>query len=299
MPSRPVVVLIALFWAGTLGLAFYRDVWPRLAASGPPPMTVDLGDEVTQLNGVKWQLTRGGQPAGRLVTKTTYLDADDTFRFTHKYTNVQLDFGEVRVAFPEVTIDTRVDRAGALREQAMAGRMAVQLARRNRAAEGGYDTVAEATAEVTGKVVDGVFVGRCKIVAPVAELAVDADLDPVPAPGGQALSPLQPVNRLGNVRPGRRWAVHPVDPLGEAVAALLKKTFGGFGLPDRPREPLLAEVSDRPEPLPGGGDPCWVITYRQDGEERAKTWVRVEDGKVMRQEAYLGGERISLEREER
>ena len=42
---------------------------------------------------------------------------------------------------------------------------------------------------------------------------------------------------------------------------------------------------------------CWVIAYRS-GEARAKTWVRVSDGKVLRQEASLLGDHIALEREE-
>ena len=37
MPSRPAVAAILLFWLATTGYAVYRDVWPRLFPSGPPP----------------------------------------------------------------------------------------------------------------------------------------------------------------------------------------------------------------------------------------------------------------------
>lgn len=297
MPSRPVVVLVVLFWAAAVGAALYRDVWPLVAASGPPPIVVDLGDETSQHIPIHWQLYRGDAKVGRLTTRVRYVDADDTFEFSHKYVDVKLDVGGVRVGFPDVTAVTRVGRDGGLREQSMDGRMEVQLERRNKAGEAVYETLATATAKVAGRVENGVFVGRCVIVTPVREFDVDADLEPVPAPGGSALSPMQPVNRIGGLRPGRRWVVHQVDPLGEAVAAVFGKQFGGLGLPDQKREPFIAEVGGRPEEGPGGR-PCWVIRYRHGGEERAETWVRVDDGKVVRQEATLHGERLRLEREE-
>ena len=73
-----------------------------------------------------------------------------------------------------------------------------------------------------------------------------------------------------------------------------KEKFKG-ALPETKREPLLAEVGDAPEPHRGAM--CWVIAYRS-GDARAKTWVRVSDGKVLRQEAVLMEDRIALERDE-
>ena len=299
MPSRPVVALIVLFWAGTAGLVFYRDIWPRLAASGPPPIAVDLQDEATaQGMGFKWDVLHNGQKVGRLTTKTTYQDADDTFLFIYEYTGVTFDVPGGRAVFPKATVTTKVTRAGALREQGMAGLLMVQAARRTKGGEVEYLTLAEVKAEVEGRVEGGVFVGRCDIRSPV--LNVSRDLDPVPVPDGQALGPLQPVNRLANVRPGQRWAVREVDPLGEALAVLVREQIGkhGFDLPERKREPLIAEVEREQQAPPGRSDPCWVIEYREGGEPRAKTWVRVADGKVLRQEASGMGESLALVREE-
>jgi hypothetical protein len=300
MPSRPVVALIVLFWAATLGVAFYRDVWPRLAASGPPPIAVDLGDEASQLLPVRWDVFRGDGKAGRLVSRTTYIDADDTFEFKYKYSDLRLDFPGVRVAVPELTVATRVTRAGALREQAMAGRMLLQVERRGAGPDGEteYLTLAEAEARVEGRVENGRFVGRCDLRSPLFN--VQRDLDPVPVPDGQALGPLQPVNRLGNVRPGQQWTVREVDPLGEAMAVLLREQGRQFGveLPEPKREPLIATVADDQQAPPGRDDPCWVIEYREGGELRAKTWVRAADGKVLRQEALGMGESVALVRDE-
>lgn len=299
MPSRPVVVGIVLFWAATAGLVLYRDLWPRLAASGPPPIAVELADEATaQGIGSGWAVLHNGNRVGRLLTKTTYQDADDTFRFGYKYSKVTFDVPGGQVEFPDVTVSTKVTRSGELREQAMAGRMVVRLARRGKDGQTVYDTLGEAEATVEGRVEGGVFVGRCDIKSPVFN--AKRDLTPVPVPEGQVLGPLQPVNRLANVRPGQRWTVREVDPLGQALAVLFREQLGrqGFELPEEKREPLIARVGDEPEPPPGGGDPCWVIEYREGDEVRARTWVRVADGKVLRQEAFRAGETVALVREE-
>src|SRR3954447_925946 len=91
MPSRPATLAIVAFWLASVGWVGYHDVWPRLAASGPPPIAVDLGDEASQLLPVRWSVLRGDQRVGRLTTRMTYQDADDTFRLTHQYANLTFD----------------------------------------------------------------------------------------------------------------------------------------------------------------------------------------------------------------
>jgi hypothetical protein len=165
---------------------------------------------------------------------------------------------------------------------------------------------ATATADVSGVVRDGYLYGHCMVRSPLGD--VSQPLDPVPVPAGQVLNPLLPVNKLRDVRPGRRWLVYEVNPLADALAALgqglLKQHAGaavaGMAARTGGREPLVAEVSDRPEPLTRRNDKtadCWVIEYR--GESlTAKTWVAVTDGKVLRQEAAGQGETLRLERED-
>ncbi len=286
MPSRPVVALIVLFWVATLGLVFQRDLWPRITASGPPPIAVDLTDEATQYLPIKWKVLRGGKPIGTLTTKLAYQDADDTFEFTSQYKDLRFDVGAMQVVFPDVTTRTRVTRSGSLREQSMTGKLRLG------------DLQAEA--KVEGRNENGTFVGRCEIASPLFNLK--SDLAPVPVKNGQALNPLQPVNRIAGIRPGQHWFVHEIDPLGQALAALFKEKFGqGLSLPESKKEALEARVADAPESLVWGKSreeaACWVIEYRS-GEARAKTWVRASDGKVLRQEATLMDDRISLEREE-
>jgi hypothetical protein len=302
MPSRPAIAAILVLWLATLAFAFYRDVWPLLFASGPPPIAVDLEDEARSsgaAKGIGWRLLRGDQKVGRLSTKMEYVDTDDTFRFTTNYSDVRLDFAAlnivVRLQVPHLTTTTRVTRSGDLREQTMDGKL--ELLTSGKA--GTFLPLAEAEAKVEGRVESGRLVGHCDLKTPLGN--IDRDLDPVPVPSGHALDPLQPVSRLANVRPGRRWVVREVNPLEEAIAALFKDKLGELArsLPERKREPLIAEVLSDPEPTTWNDMPvsCWVIEYR-GGDVRARTWVRVSDGKVLRQEALLMGERLAIERSE-
>src|SRR5262249_30986624 len=144
--------------------------------------------------------------------------------------------------------------------------------------------VADAEAKVDGWVENGMLYGRCDLKIPGLG-NINQDLEPVPVPSGYALHPLEPVSRMARVRPGRRWVVREVTPLEEAVAALIKNKLGKFAesLPERKREPLIAEVLSDPETMRWNDEDvsCWVIEYRAGGEVRARTWVRVADGKVL------------------
>jgi hypothetical protein len=300
MPSRPVVAAILAFWLVTLAVVFDRDIWPLLFSSGPPPVAVDLEDEARSTGkavGIQWRLLRGDQKIGRVTTKVVHVDTNDTFRFTTRYSQVQLSFGKVRFDIPEMTTTIRITRSGELREQGMSGKLVMQ------ASDDGvrFVPVAEAEAKVDGWVENGMLYGRCDLKFPLLG-NINQDLEPIPVPSGYVLHPLEPVSRLANLRPGRRWVVREVNPLEEAVAALFREKLGELakGRPERKREPLIAEVLSDPKTMRWNDADvsCWVIEYRAGGEVRARTWVRVGDGKVLRQEASLMGEQLAIERSE-
>ncbi|MCI0704717.1 MAG: hypothetical protein L0241_26980, partial [Planctomycetia bacterium] len=146
----------------------------------------------------------------------------------------------------------------------------------------------------------GILSGHGEIKSDFLKLA--GKLDPVPVPAGQPLNPLQPVNRLGNVRGGQRWVVHESNPLQDAVMGLFRKKLAevGLRLPEqKAKDALIAEVGRSPQDLEWQRQsvPCWVIEYRR-AEPIARTWVRVSDGKVLRQEAFEKGESLMFERED-
>lgn len=291
MPSRPVVVLLLAFWLATTGFVLYRDVWPLVSASGPPPIVVELSDEASAHAPIHWTLYHGDVKAGHLRTAIFYNDADDTLWVNYRYTHVHLDVAGARIVIPELTSAVRITRTGSLLEQVVHGRIGVQIGHRQPGAEPTFETQVEAR----GQVENGQFTGTCTIDA----LDGEYPLGPVPVPEGHALSPLQPVHRLGHVRAGQQWVVHEVDPLGEAMLAVIRGKLGGFGPLEPKREPLIATVSAAPESLSWQGEsvPCWVIEYR-GSEPKARTWVRVDDGKVLRQEAFGSGDRVAIDRDE-
>src|SRR3954447_21770507 len=119
MPSRRAIALIVSFWLATAGFTFYRDVWPRISASGPPPLSVDLAEEASPNVSVKWTIYRGDRKIGRLTTHTSYNDADDTFLQRHDCQQLEMQVGDTTILFPKLSVTTRLTRSGELREQSM------------------------------------------------------------------------------------------------------------------------------------------------------------------------------------
>jgi hypothetical protein len=294
MPPRIVVVGVVAFWLTTTGYIAYRDVWPRVFSSGPPPVSIELADEARQNVPARWTLKRNGQEVGKLRTQMKYHDTDDTFQFTYQYSNLKLEQADIALAVPSAESDVRITRAGELREQSMTGKITASYQ--------GVEFLT-GTIAIRGVVVNDTLTGRADFKSGLLNLA--GDLDPVPVPKGrQPLNPLQPVNRLSGVHGGRDpWVVHESNPLQDAVRDLLKKKIAevGLRLPDGPvKESLVARVGGEQQVLTnarGESASCWVIEYRR-AEPVARTWVRATDGKVLRQEAFEKGESLSFERED-
>jgi hypothetical protein len=290
MPPRVAVAGIVLFWLATTAYTAYRDVWPRVFQTGPPPVTIELADEARQNVPAKWQLSRNGQKVGRLTTLMQYNDAENAFVFSYRYTGLKFEQSGVTLEVPQATSEVRMTRDGDLKAQTM--NVQVSL--------GGSKEVG-GTIDVRGAVTNGVLTGRVEIKSAFLNLA--GDLDPVPVPKGLPLNPLQPVNRIANVTAGQQWQVSESNPMGEAAGSLIRKKLSEFGLrlpEEKKKDSLVAKVGDEPQPLklPRGEEvACWVIEYRR-AEPVARTWVRASDGKVMRQEAFEKGESLVFERED-
>ncbi|AMV24155.1 hypothetical protein VT84_07145 [Gemmata sp. SH-PL17] len=292
MPPRSAVAGIVVFWLATTVYIAYRDLWPRLFASGPPPVSIELADEAKQNVPARWTLYRNGQSVGKLTTLMKYHDSDDAFQFTYRYTNLKLEQAGLTLEVPEAISDVRMTRAGDLKEQGMTAK--VKAIYRGITIEGEID--------VRGQVKNNKLTGRAELKSPL--LTIASDLDPVEVKQGQPLNPLQPVNRIAYVHGGMRsWVVHEYNPLQDALGDLIRKQIAKsgitFGAP-KPKAALIAEVDSAPQNLRWQKQDiaCWVIEYRRDADVIARTWVQVADGKVLRQEASEGGESLMFDRED-
>jgi hypothetical protein len=305
MPSRPAVAVILLFWAVVTGYVVRREVLPRYFADTPPHIDFVLVDELSSAT-VTWGVYRERKKVGTMSSRTEHLPADDTFRFSNTYRGLRFEFEvpivEAKVGFDVPTASTaiRVGRDGRLREQTMSGTFEVSV--------GGL-SLGAAKAEVDGRVVNGELVGRARLDPPkgMADKPFEEELVPVPVPDGQAMNPLMPVDRLAGVTPGKRWTVRHTDPVSDSLRLLMMRVLKEKGvdsklLPTAVDSPqLLAEVLADPESLPraDGAASCWVIRYESaDKAISARTYVRRDDGRVLRQEAGGLGVSLRFERED-
>jgi hypothetical protein len=298
MPSRRAMVLIILFWLCTSAYVVYADIWPRYFSDAPPPLRIDLADEAAHTVPVRWFVYRGDQRIGVLNSRMEYVPEDDTFRFINTYSGLKFDVAgqqmQLSMNVPELETVIRVTRSGELREQNMKGRIEAYI---------GVLLLGKATTVITSVVQGGELNGHCKVESPIFNL--NEPLSPVPVPGGQVLNPMMPVSRLRDVQPGRRWVIYELNPLFTALNSMLRAQantpeFVKGLIPQGKAVELLAEVNSNSVKLSRKGfDPveCWLIEYRSD-KGKARTWVSVEDGRVLQQEAENAGELLRFERQD-
>ncbi|MCI0702839.1 MAG: hypothetical protein L0241_17295, partial [Planctomycetia bacterium] len=148
MPPRIATAGILAFWLLTTAFVAYRDLWPRLFSSGPPPVAIDLADEAKQNIPAKWTLYRNGQKVGKLTTQMKYHDSNDTFQFTYRYSQLRLEQGSVTLVVPDGVSEVWITRSGNLKEQTISGKVEVEAQNQK---------IAEGTIEVRGTVTNGIL----------------------------------------------------------------------------------------------------------------------------------------------
>jgi hypothetical protein len=295
MPPRFVTVLIVLFWLGTGAWFFQREVWPSLRSGDPPPFVIDLVDEARQLP-IDWVVFQGDKKVGKAITQIGYDQADDSFRLEGQFVLTDLVGGVVKV---EVKSMYRVTRAGELRQVDAHVDMSFPA------------FLFAVAGDFGGPVQDGTFQPEARVTFPGETQKIE--FDPVRLSGrGSVLNPLQPVNRLTGLRPGRTWQIPLFNPLQVLTAARIEgknakdpamvmvltvmALLKGKGTPGEFRR-LNATVLDGTQSLfwDDHEEICLVIEYRDD-DRSARTWVRQKDGTVLQQEVNLGSDQLVLKR---
>ena len=275
MPSRFFTGFILLFWAVSSGWFFYAEFWPQLRGGDPPPFTIDLADEARKLSpSIEWEIIRGGEKIGRVTTNIHYREDDDSFELSGTVHDLNLGKASlVRVVL--MTNHYRVTREGQL--------LAVG-AEANLRLFGG-----EVKATLEGQRVGNSFHVTLRLDSPLGKR--ELVLEPVPMSArGSALNPLHPVDRIRGLSLGMTWRIALVDPVRDALANLIPGMQAGPSY-------LQARVLPQFGTLEWAGqeETCYVIQYSGESVE-ARTWVRVTDGAVLRQEARLNDDELILER---
>lgn len=301
MPPRWLVVLIVVSWVVVTAQLIRRHILPAFYPSDAPPFSVELADEALTPTTVRWQVIRNVKLIGNLKTWTVYRPRDDMFELHTESSNLEL------VALKLMRLDVKVDlsklltrsvvtRQGELREFHSEGTLTV--------------LGADFSFSFSGQQQGERFTRRVAFDSPFGQSM--QTLEPVPAYRGNVLNPLQPHNKLLGLSPGRRWQLPQMDPTSEIVRESVKAMLTKNAPDDKQAESLgklfesigtktlFAEVLPEPVPADWLRPPslCWVIEYREpNGELVAKTWVRKNDGVVLKQEASKGGESLVLIRE--
>lgn len=313
MPSRISVALILALWLAAAGWFVRREFWVWWVSDGPPPAQFTLADEASKDGKqVNWSLRRGEELIGWLRTTTQYVPEDDSFTLTSELTTKRIITGEngleqikewVPVRLGLFNVDFKIDslktgmrvgRDGHMRAFDSQGRMSFRL----------RGAVVSFKANFKGAVQGGLLDADAEFDI-VGFQKVEGSFQGLPVRTGTVFNPLQPVDRLEGIEPGRRWRQPVFDPLAEAFRAVLPKLLGRFAagkmpLPKAEQRVYRAEVAGGAVPLYEGGEPKYHrIDYYDRDKRVARTWVEAETGKVVRQEATGSGMRLSLWRSSR
>jgi hypothetical protein len=269
MPPRTLTWSIVIAWTAMSSWLFYRDLWPQLQHDDPPPFKIDFSDEVlVKRPPVRWTVLRNGKATYVMKSEMSY-DADlDLFEMSSEL-NPKPGLPADTPLFERISMKSVyvVTRDGELRKFSI-----------------------NTTVPFFGEVkMDGEYRGD-QLISRVAVpgFGFKKDLDPVKVVAkGNALNPLQPMDRLSHLQPGREWNMTLSEPLIDALSGVRElKDISMFK--DNSVKQLRAKVLADEYSLKFGAreESCYVIEYTGD-DAHGKTWVRASDGLVLKQEFTL------------
>jgi hypothetical protein len=294
MPSRPVTLVIVAFWLFTAGWFVVRDIGPFGRTGDPPPYTIELSDEAMRtIVPDRWTCTLNGRKIGTVRTVLAYEPRDDTFEFRAKCPEIvflEADLplaGHVRVLVKDYDDRVRVTREGELRAMETSATLTVE----------GIGPLLAAKVELAAEVRRGRLERRALLEARgIGRYA--PTLKSTDPPRGTVLNPMHPVPKITGLRPGQTWRQPLTDPRTDILRAALAQL--PVKVPLLPEAPAALTALVLPEPRTldwNGSQLCFVIEYRGDEDYVARTWVRISDSAVLRQEAGAHGETVVLQRE--
>jgi hypothetical protein len=297
MPPRWVVAAVVAGWMAAIGWLAHDKWLPWLRPADEPAFVIEMADEVAPEH-FSWAIYRRDKRIGSAETRFAPRK-DGTFEMTTRLRDLELDYGSfAHVKMPVFATTRHVTRAGELID--LEARASMQV--KSFGAEIKIDTT------VQGHVEGNQFVGECDYDYGGGKATYS--LEPIRLVSKNAFSPLQPGQKYPTLRPGQTWRATNIDPVSDALdgamrqvlSRMMAEAFHGksplaLPAPDRPKE-LLARVQNDTEAVAVRDKTytCRVIVF-EGGDVRARVWVDVSDGRVVRQEAGGFGEVLVLQRD--
>jgi hypothetical protein len=297
MPPRLVVAAVVVGWLATLGWLAHDKWLPWLRPADEPAFVVEMADEVAPEH-FSWTIYRKDKRIGSAETRFAPRK-DGTFEMTTRLRELELDYGSLaHVKMPVFVTTRQVSRTGELIALDAKATMHVKS----------FGTEIKVDATVKGHVEGNQFTGECEYDYGGGKATYL--LEPIRLVSKNAFSALQPGRKYPPLRPGQTWRATNIDPVNDAlegvmrqvIARMLVEAFHGkspMGLPTtkRPTE-LLARVQSETETVTSKDKTytCRVIVF-EGRDLKARVWVDVADGRVVRQEAGGYGETLMLQRD--
>jgi hypothetical protein len=280
MPSRLFVIAIVVFWLGTLGWVFQREILPQYQAGEPPTLYLDVQDEVGGRI-IQWEVFMGEDRVGTATTTVRALP-DQTFAIHNK---LKLDTRTGLFRYFLSSEDTYRVRA----DGSMLGFRALVKLSLSQAEADVMNTLLqlkfkayENELEILGKVTDGVVEPRLRLnKLPVKDNPL-FNPQPIELPHhGSVFNILHPQNKIHGLYEGRSWLVPVFSPLAfsssiiaSSAPAPLRKTA------------YLATVADDELSWLGETVPCWRVDVGDPASKPiCRVWVRKSDSLVLQHEA--------------
>jgi hypothetical protein len=326
MPSRPVTLLIIVAWIGAGISLFFWEIWPQLRPGEPPAYTLMAADEAPRQGAwVRWNVFHNGIYVYDLEASTTYREKsdtagqEDTFEMRARLRVKQKP--RQKAPLRRLRSLIRITRSGELREVNAELHIAV--------------ADWECIIDVDGPVDDGQVWPKWGVRKYAADDETEArvfDREPMKkakllremeipfspvdfADHGIIFNPLQPPNRLDELRPEQHWrmplaanllvleslgiTLHALSQ-GERLDSLIEHAQAALGQALSGIPMLEAHVAAQSEPLPAAPitEPdeilstqrnskssevypplCLVIeAVNEDALVRARIWVQQSEG---------------------
>lgn len=304
MPPRSIIIAIVVFWAAAMSWLFYRDVWPDLRPGDRPPFTVDISNEAVGYRdtdpraNTRWTLHHNGQRIGYAHTATTFDRREELYVLSNRIImEKEKDNERERLRYAVAGVELEIDKMSSFYRVTRSGELRTVDARLTLSVSSKQFATETVEILVQGEVEEGVFTPHWRadsILLGRQELKGE----PIEVPSHNSmLNPMQPWNRIYNVRKGQQWRMALFDPLSDSMASIVP----GRKPTVRTLDAGVLETTDElnwEQKLVS----CLVIEYHdRPNRMTARTWVRESDGLVLKQEAVrdegtLRPDRLALER---